>query len=370
MKRCPRAERRKFIMMPDVRKPQALTPKSELRPPTDWITSLDIIYLVWSNIEPRILGFFAQIREDRVAADRRDAVMKRLDMLDKLVRKLTVALNHHRLYTCEVVFNIPGIAQLLDPQLEKFDPEDMKRILAGGVLDYVHDRDMRDREALRRVITKELGLEASADPFALVAATYLRCGCCSRQFTLDEALQHRCRGLILAEPCEGMSSETLKYFTAWFLRGNMREISWTPEWDQYGPGIRRAAEVIDMFGLDPKTATADDMDATCGTMRMSDSHKDSYLPFAYAAIMDWRAAVSLLMTTLLVKLLTFTVQLYNRHHFLTMRKATEAEISVAITLEATLEREREKKPASYRCLLCDTSRRESKEVVSRHLLNM
>lgn len=301
-----------------------------------------------------------------MAADRKDTIVKRLNVLEKLVRKLTVALNHRLLYTCEVVFNIPGIVEFLDPYLEEFDPEDMKRVLDEKALTFVEDRDKRHREALGLFIKKKLGLESSADPFALAATAYLCCSRCSHQSTLDEALQHRCMGQAIPKPCEDVSPEIFTSFVAWCVRGNMRNMTWAPQWDFYNPGLQRAAEIIEMCGLDPKTATPHDMDAACGNMRMLHSHKDSWSPFGYAAFMDWRAAVSLFATASLYKPLTSTVQLYNRHHFLSLRKVTEAETSVATPLEAALERERGEKEDTYRCLLCDKSRREKKEVVVRH----
>ncbi|KAI0093010.1 hypothetical protein BDY19DRAFT_1045335 [Irpex rosettiformis] len=324
-----RDKRRSFIMMPEVRKTQALTPK------------------IWNNIKEQILGFMDGVREIRLAAIRKSMVFKRLDVLSRLVGELSEDFRPRQLYSLEVAFSIPRVIAILDPYVEKFDAEELKHTLEETIPTYIADREKQGREGLRSFIKKEFDLNESTDPFSLAAVVWLHCRGCNLVLTHFQASQHCCpsQRSFRLQASEDMNEEYCSILTTWNY-GRSQAV-WAPQYSHYySYGIDSAVRIIEKCGLDPKTATVHDMDVA-DVKFVCLGH-----PY-YAPIMGWRAAIH---------------HSYPNYH--SIRRATETELTAMKPLEIAREKELvegRKTLAKYRCGRCNAVREVTKDAVDKHL---
>ena len=227
-----------------------------------------------------------EVRENRLRDSRRKTLLERLNALDKYIKAHCEEFSPRVVYGLEVACSIPEVVRFLDPHNDEFDSRGLERVVDGTIAAYMEDREKRYRQALRALIKTRLDLDESVDPLDLAVAATFHCNTCRRNFTLIHALQHICGGsrsdyLYLAR-CEGMSDEYHDDLKEWARR---RGIYWrAPSWRQFEHGFWIAAKVVRECGLDPKTASASDMDAINARFLCPDHRY-------YAPVMDWRAMV-------------------------------------------------------------------------------
>ena len=146
----------------------------------------------WYKIKETVFKYMDGVKEERLEASRKDLLCKRLQVLDDYITRFSADHEGCPLYTCEIVFKVPEVRELLDPYLKDFDVEGLICLLDEKVPSYVADREKRWRQALSDLLKQELGLEELADPFGLAITTWLHCSSCKSALTPSEAFLHSC----------------------------------------------------------------------------------------------------------------------------------------------------------------------------------
>ena len=223
------------------------------------------------------------VREERLRPIRRVILTERLKVLNECIDTLAPSLKPRQLSVLEVAYKIPAVIEILDPRNEEFDADALEQVLNTIIPTYLDDRAAYRRQALGNHIRNRLDLDASADPFTLAVASVLYCSSCQSDLSLAHALEHCCinsHHQVLTQP-EDMTDD---YWSALIEWTQSRVIA-DPTWRTYNLGIYMVSGVIEDCGLNPKTASVDDMDAV--NVRFL-CHRHPY----YSPVMDWRATVS------------------------------------------------------------------------------
>ncbi|KAI0768920.1 hypothetical protein BC629DRAFT_805824 [Irpex lacteus] len=259
-----------FDSLPEVRKPQALTDR------------------IWRNIKPGIIELMENMRAQRLAGLRKQTLTDRLSALEKFTKELASRSPGLDLTPREVAILCPEIPSLLDPDVNaEFNPDD----LGEPIQRYLNKRIEDARDSLRKMIIYECELDPSCDPFSLAVGAWFFCRWCTTARHLDHAIRHHCINLSEPKRPPDMCGVYYRLVCKMFVNQG----TWCV--DRYRDGVSTVAEIIQACGLDPKTATVDDMDKVDVRFQCKCSHhrqQQGYMP-----IMNWRtSAVKSLYTCL------------------------------------------------------------------------
>lgn len=191
----------------------------------------------------------------------------------------------------EISVGVPEVKELIEttPFDIEMGPEDFTG-LYRHIRGYVDQRRMDGRLYLDSVLRKELDLEGSSiDPSILAAGAWFSCEGCGTSCAFPEVLEHDCElRQIFSIPLDDATK--MEWYQLTHNDGTEWR-TWTPE--SMSKAIPVLQCIIRAHGMDPRTATTDQMDATeiritCTVHYIHDQH--------IRTVMNWRSAVSMLFT--------------------------------------------------------------------------
>ncbi|KAI0088493.1 hypothetical protein BDY19DRAFT_947876 [Irpex rosettiformis] len=304
-------DRKNFLKLPEVRKTQALSPR------------------IWTTIKDSVIKFVQEIRDKRLREIYIESLPNRVYKLGKAIKAVVDGIDRCELTPQECELRIPELFDMVGPNKEDFDVEDLQPTVRTLVVDYLSKRDGVARRELMVALREECGLDDSVDPFSLAVGSCFRCAQCNHAFNLGEAVRHVCRSnwkYPLDKP-EGMSND---YFRT--VRDSLEEdgygldnqFMWCVE--NFRPTLKQAVAVIRACGFDVKTATVKDLDGGKDLRLLCTNHRTwNNYKIEYAPIMNWRTAA-------------FTQPCCNLHSktphsYPTYERATEKQVAAVKTSE-------------------------------------
>lgn len=245
-----------------------------------------------------MINFIENIRDMRLADARKATTLQRLGVVERLVKEIASTLYERGPSAGEIVLGISEVAQMVDPNHEKFDAHALELVLRESMPKYLKDHRTRRQKSLGAYVTECLGLErsTSTDPLSLAAVMWYKCVVCSQALNLDGALYHKCLVDSRASgrpELEGIVSEEVRLITLNWM-AYTRQYVLEHRWHLYQSGFRKAEYLIQKLGFDPKTTTVDDVDRA--DIRVTLLGEEYYI-----SVMDWRSAVSIILLLIVVK---------------------------------------------------------------------
>ncbi|KAI0768923.1 hypothetical protein BC629DRAFT_805936 [Irpex lacteus] len=284
--------RYEFATLPEVRKSQALTPK------------------IWNNIKGPVTEFIQKVRNQRVTAERKEIIKHRLVELSEFVDNLPLRIPGLYISRIDTVHYIPETSQLIDPDNPTFDPQDLE----VPIKNCLQNRAQQTLNSLRKQIIQQCRLDESTNPFSLAVGSWFMCNLCRTIQSLEQVgnhMGHDCRSDV---PQPTHVPDEIYDIVKWKFHDRL----WSAGW--YNESVPVMPKIVEACGLDPKTATIDDLDRADVRLRWA---RDAHQEPDWKPIMTWRSATRMAGVT----------------HSRVMRKAferaTEAEIAAAKPLEAT-----------------------------------
>jgi hypothetical protein len=219
------------------------------------------------------------IRERRLYNIRQQILDNRLEHLGRIVKKIQERRKYSNIQPLEVALRIQGVYEFIDPDVSEFDSREFQAYLDAAVEEYTEKRNSGIRDGIAKAIREKLDLPASSDLHSLAIGTWIRCSGCNQTHTIDSFLVHPCYTLDIDIPKrQEMSDEYFEHVQRKFI---------SSVWDSQSIDLflDRQEEVIDVCGLDFKTATMEDLDRA-DTRLICTGHAGRYNP-----VMSWRTAV-------------------------------------------------------------------------------
>ncbi|KAI0088492.1 hypothetical protein BDY19DRAFT_947867 [Irpex rosettiformis] len=270
-------DRKNFLKLPEVRKTQALSPR------------------IWATIKDSVTKFVQEIRDKRLREIYIESLPNRVYKLGKVIKAVVGEIDRCELTSQECELRIPELFDMVGPNKEDFEVEDLQPTVRTLVVDYLGKRDSIAQRELTAALRKECGLDDSVDPFSLAVGSCFRCAQCNHAFNLGGAVRHVCRSnwkYPLGKP-EWMSGD---YFRA--IRDSLEEDGYRLDdqfmWcvENFRPTFSQAIVVIRACGFDVKTATVKDLDEEKNLRLLCTNHRTwNDYKIEYAPIMNWRTAV-------------------------------------------------------------------------------
>ncbi|KAI0089520.1 hypothetical protein BDY19DRAFT_108541 [Irpex rosettiformis] len=265
------SDEQRFMDLPGVWKPQALTPR------------------IWNAIRGRIIELMLEIRPKRLHDLYIYTLRNRLTVTNKLIQEIVSEMQDVQLTPREIAISSRKFYDLVDPQNEGFNVGDMRVTLQLLVQNYLEEREGHARKALLDMIREETGLKGSSDPFSLAIGSYFTCFLCRQVFACRNAAHHTCQHPWGTTPPlqEWMLGDYYYIVEDWFSSNPGYQEVWDAE--IFRARLKPTAEAIKACGFDLNTATVEDLD------------KDSDLRFVFTdclrvlqciPIMNWKTAVS------------------------------------------------------------------------------
>jgi hypothetical protein len=294
-----------FDSLKSVKQPKELTPRSMFVISHGKRNGLPKC-AVWSNIKTEVVNFMDQIRANRETEARLKTLKQRVEHLVSVTREHTAP--HDCPPHIADLDSIPTIRELLDRPLANGQDTVTRAIFAQVVVNFdetvAHCRQHRRDALLSHLRVDGVPLPAEAD--LALATSIFECPAhvsswlCSRGGFLSaaEMRAHRCLGW-------GLRAEVGRPGRRdWDVRERQAQLdlvcSWIP--DAGGPGhvgvqaaVReRAARIVALAGLDPASATAEEMDAVgawfvCSSLCLVCKYRATK---GQRPIHNWRHAVS------------------------------------------------------------------------------
>lgn len=224
----------------------------------------------------------------------------------------------------DTVHYIPETSQLIDPDNPTFDPQDLE----VPIKNCLQTRAQQTLNSLREQIIQQCSLDESTDPFSLAVGSWFMCNSCCTIQSREQVGNHRGHDCRSDVPRPTHVSDEIYDIVKWKFHDRL----WSTGW--YNESIPVMPKIVEACGLDPKTATIDDLDRADVRLRWArDAHEPDWKP-----IMTWRSAVGRSFLVLETMKLTCAMQMAGvaRLHLRceAFERATEAEIAAAKPLEA------------------------------------
>lgn len=221
-----------------------------------------------------------KVRETRIRAERKEILQHRLEEMSEFANHLPLRIPGCSTSSIEIALCVPETSRLIDPDNPTFNPEDLE----VPIRKLLQRRSQKAREKLRQRVIRDYGLDDSVDPFSLAVGSWFAClrYPCRSIMSLEQALNHRCYcGYNAMDKPEHVSYELYDV-----VRRCAEEPIWTTAWYSSIPEVM--LKVVEACGLDPKTATVDDLDRADVRLRcVCYAHRT----INWRPIMTWRVAV-------------------------------------------------------------------------------
>lgn len=234
-----------------------------------------------------------KVRETRIRAERKEILQRRLEEMSEFANHLPLRIPGCSISSIEIALCVPETSRLIDPDNPTFNPEDLE----VPIRKLLQRRSQKAREKLRQRVIRDYGLDDSVDPFSLAVGSWFAClrYPCRSIMSLEQALNHRCYcGYNAMDKPEHVSYELYDV-----VRRCAEEPIWTTAWYSSIPEVM--LKVVEACGLEPKTATVDDLDRADVRLRcVCYAHRT----INWRPIMAWRVAVGR-PSSLVLNLLTY-----------------------------------------------------------------
>ncbi|KAI0341464.1 hypothetical protein BDW22DRAFT_1359036 [Trametopsis cervina] len=229
----------RFKALPEVSKPQALTPR------------------IWKNINGAIVKYMGTIREERERRIRKETLERRLAALDRIVKEWSTRGLIRDVSATEILHGIPEVQDMLSSNKLDLSSQELENALQTLLPRYIETRLQEARKVVGQMISQELGLGPTIDPFSIAISSGFMCSYCSIGLPLHRIVGHICAP---------------SYSRVWDPESCRR-------------GVKFMKTLIETCGLDPKVATVDDMDGASVRVICRGHKLQGYAPF-----MTWRSA--------------------------------------------------------------------------------
>lgn len=245
-------------------------------------TSITSNLAVWQNIEERVLAFMAEVRIERLAKKRKKTLDERFKMLEKVVRNTIPKFSRITPSALEIGICIPEVLEILESSEDEFDLENLEKLVETALSEYTDKRLADARRYLENLIKQHIDLDDSANPLSLAVGSLFSCNYCNGQQSFPDVLGHFCsrRRVIL----EGKTGEFASHANRYIYPGPVSRI-----WSQtaFRSEAKKLVVFVRAYGLDPRTATVGEMDASEVRLVCSEHTAGRVgLP-----ILTWRSAV-------------------------------------------------------------------------------
>ncbi|KAI0789494.1 hypothetical protein C8Q75DRAFT_765927 [Abortiporus biennis] len=237
----------------------------------------------WNMLEPRAIEKMDEIRERRIADERRAALQIRIRPFEAILLSLRRKHGESNFPTPFDFMNLPRIRKIVDvPSDVSLTVEDFMNAIDPILPEIMSDWKASLTGKLLAAISTKEKIPDGTDPFTLAIGQFFRCkNCCGNGLrTYPQIYSHICQ----------------TYYQSWCGDGYTTAVYITFEWTKSTPADRfesiadHVRTIVNLAGLDAMTATAADMDnVDCKYVCIS---CEPNVHWSGRRIMDWRAMIN------------------------------------------------------------------------------
>lgn len=220
------------------------------------------------------------VRLEYVARERKRTLDQRYKLLEKHILSVIQRFTRITPSTLEVALRIPEVLELIQLPNDELEEKKLEEMVQKLLPEYKEKRFCDARSYFQELVRQDIELDESTDPLSLAVGSLFSCNQCKCYQSFPEVLGHGClsRRLVLetesGEFVNCVAKNTYPVPKVWSKSAFRSEAT-------------KLSEFVRAYGLDPRTATATEMDAAEVRLKcIAHSTGRTVTP-----ILTWRSAV-------------------------------------------------------------------------------